>query len=109
MQMNDYQIKFKEMTWGSPSVGVKQKIHKSGTKILRLLQFDDNFTEQEWCIKGHIGFVLRGEMKIDFDGTIKSYQKGDGLWIEPGLLYKHKVVIGNGKQVELILFEEDLT
>ena len=41
----------------------------------RLLRFSDDFIEEEWCLKNHIGFVLNGEMKINFNGEIKSYRK----------------------------------
>ena len=44
-------------------------------------------------------------MQIDFNGIIKPYKKGDGLWISQGENSKHKVLIEKGKHVELILFE----
>lgn len=69
------------------------------------MKFLDNFVEEEWCVSGHIGYVLDGEMTIDFNGTIKNYKKGDGLWIKEGESSKHKAIIKKGKQVELILFE----
>jgi quercetin dioxygenase-like cupin family protein len=58
-------------------------------------------------MNGHVGFVLRGEMKIDFNGKILSYKAGDGIWINQGVDSKHKVIIEKDKFVELILFEEN--
>lgn len=72
------------------------------------MQFFEDFREDDWCLKGHIGFVLNGEMSIDFDGTIMQYKKGDGLWINQGHDSKHKVLIEKGKQIELILFEYEV-
>ena len=46
-------------------------------------------------------------MQIDFNGIIKPYKKGDGLWISQGENSKHKVPIEKGKHVELILFESE--
>ena len=46
-------------------------------------------------------------MQIDFNGIIKPYKKGDGLWISQGENSKHKVLIEKGKHVELILFESE--
>lgn len=105
--MTEYLIHFENINWETPHKGVLQKIHSDGSKRLRLLRFNDDFTEKEWCTKGHIGFVLKGEMSINFNGTLKHYKKGNGLWINKGNTDKHKVIIEKGKEVELILFELD--
>ena len=103
--MTDNLIHFENLDWERPKEGVEQKVYSVGNERLRLLRFQDSFIEKEWCFDGHIGFVLQGEMKIDFNGTIKNYKKGDGLWINGGESSKHKVIIEKGKQIELILFE----
>ena len=103
--MTDNLIHFENLDWERPKEGVEQKVYSVGNERLRLLRFQDSFIEKEWCFDGHIGFVLQGEMKIDFNGTIKNYKKGDGLWINEGESSKHKVIIEKGKQIELILFE----
>ena len=103
--MTNNLIHFENLNWESPKEGVEQKIYSVGNKRLRLLKFHDNFVEEEWCLASHVGLVLEGEMKIDFNGVIKNYKKGDGLWINEGESSKHKVLIEKGKQIELILFE----
>lgn len=105
--MTENLIHFENIDWEKPKDGVEQKIYSEGNRRMRLLRFRDNFVEEEWCLSGHIGLVLNGEMKIDFKGIIKNYKKGDGLWIEEGETYKHKVMIEKGKHVELILFETE--
>lgn len=103
--MTDPQINFKAIEWECPKKGVAQKIYSKGHQQLRLLRFDDTFIEDDWCLKGHIGYVLEGEMHIDFNGILKAFKKGDGLWIEEGEDQKHFVFIKKNKFVELILFE----
>ncbi len=103
--MTNNLIHFENIDWEKPNKGVEQKVYSQKGKRLRLLKFKDDFIEEEWCINGHIGYVLEGEMKIDFNGEIKFYKKGDGLWIDHGEKSKHKVIIDKGKQVTLILFE----
>lgn len=100
-------INFNAIDWEIPSTGVKQKIYSEGNSRLRLIRFSDDFVEEEWCLKGHQGYVIEGEMEINYSGIKKSYKKGDGLWIESGELEKHKVIIEKGKFVELILFENE--
>jgi hypothetical protein len=98
-------IHFKNIPWEHPQNGAKQKVFSKDGKRLRLLRFSDSFTEEDWCTKGHVGFVVSGEMEIQFKDKIEHYQTGDGLWIEKGEDNKHKVKIKKGKLVELILFE----
>ncbi len=100
-------IDFEHIPWEEPATGVAQKIYSDGKSRLRLLRFSDDFVEQEWCAKGHVGYVLDGEMDIDFNGTRQHYKKGDGLWIGKGEAAKHKVMIEKGKFIVLILFETE--
>ncbi|GER57902.1 hypothetical protein ULMA_00100 [Patiriisocius marinus] len=105
--MNKYRIDFKNIEWETPDKGVKQKIFSKGNQSVRLLRFYDDFIEENWCTKGHIGFVLDGEMTIDFNGKTLRYKKGDGLWIESIEDNKHKAIIAKGTFVELIFFEKE--
>ena len=99
-------VLFENIPWETPQQGVFQKVYTKGNQRLRLLRFSDAFVERDWCTNGHIGYVLEGEMQLDFDGKLQSYKKGDGLWINEGADAKHKVVMEKGKTVELILFEK---
>ena len=99
-------IEFSAMPWDCPRQGHQQKVILREKQKLRLLRFSDDFVEEHWCTNGHIGFVVDGEMTIDFNGSSSHYKKGDALWIESGEAEKHKVLIAKGKFVELILFEE---
>lgn len=106
--MPDSQIIFSKIPWEHPAPGVSQKVSSDGNKRLRLLRFDHNFVEENWCTEGHLGYVLAGEMLINFNGNIRKFNSGDGLWIEPGEEGKHKVIMTQGKSVELILFESEI-
>ena len=103
--IDENRVHFKNIDWETPSTGVKQKIFLKGKQRIRLLCFYDDFIEENWCTKGHIGYVTDGEMTVDFNGKKVNFQKGDGLWIENGEKSKHKVTIVKGMFVELILFE----
>lgn len=102
--MKDHLIHFHELDWEHPFEGVAQKIHVHGAKRMRLIRFSPGFAEEDWCTKGHIGFVISGKMHIDFNGEMKDYRQGDGIWIEKG--QAHKATVSVDGAVELILFEE---
>ncbi len=102
----EMKIQFDTIEWETVSIGAKQKVFRSPTKQVRLLRLEDDFTEHEWCSSGHIGYVLKGEISIDFDGKLCHYKYGEGIYIESGESNKHKAIIGKGKFAELILIEE---
>jgi quercetin dioxygenase-like cupin family protein len=55
-----------------------------------LAEFSREFVEADWCTKGHIGYVLEGQIEIDFDGEAIVFGPGDGLFIPAGEEHKHK-------------------
>jgi len=105
--MTQNKIEFENIKLETPKTGVEQKIFLKAGQRIRLVRFFDDFIEENWCAKGHIGYVTDGEMTIEFKGEKINYKKGDGLWIEHGDNNKHKVTIEKGKFVELILFEKE--
>lgn len=88
--MEQYKIDFESMSWETPAVGVKFKAYQQGGRKLRLAEFTKEFVETEWCMKGHIGYVLEGKMEIDFDGKVIIFSPGDGIFIPSGEEHKHK-------------------
>jgi len=103
--MSDYLLPFSSIAWEQSARGAWQKSYSRGNQRIRLVRFDGDFAEAHWCTNGHVGYVIKGEMTINFDGTLKKFQAGDGLWIEAGTAHQHKVLMEKGGSVELVLFE----
>ena len=59
--------------WDTPAEGVRVKVIERGNKQLRLIEFSKDFVERDWCVSGHIGYVLDGQLNIDFNGTSVLY------------------------------------
>lgn len=104
--MANFKIEFENIDWENNSIGAKQKLFQSDNKKVRLLRLEDNFDDIDWCKKGHIGFVLKGEMTLDFSNREENYKAGDAFIIECGESNKHRAKIKKGKFAELILVEE---
>lgn len=99
-------IPFEQLEWSEPHPGVQEKSYSKNGQKIRLVEFHDDFVEEDWCTKNHTGYVLSGTMKIDFkDAELISYSKGDGLMIDDHS--PHKVIIAKGEQVSLILVENE--
>ena len=90
--MEQYKIDFEAMEWQSPAVGVRFKAYEQGGRKLRLVEFSKEFVEQDWCTKGHIGYVHEGRMEINFDGKATVFGPGDGVFIPAGEKHKAKVL-----------------
>ena len=88
--MEACKIVFDSLAWQEALPGARFKAFSAGQKQMRLLEFTSEFIEPDWCEKGHVGFVLRGELEIDFDGRIVRYAEGTGIFIPKGASTRHK-------------------
>jgi len=87
--MKSYKIDFESMPWKTPAAGVRFKAYERGSRKLRLAEFTREFVEPDWCTKAHIGYVLQGQMEINFNGNIITFGPGDGIFIPAGEKHKH--------------------
>lgn len=103
--VNDAAILFDRMKWEVPQSGVRCKVFRDGSRQLRLVEFSREFIEADWCMKGHIGFVLSGDLEIDFSGRVVQFPEGSALMIPPGAPHAHKARAVT-ETVRLFLVEE---
>jgi ethanolamine utilization protein EutQ (cupin superfamily) len=103
--MEKYKIDFETVPWESLAVGVRSKAYEQDGRKLRLAEFTKEFIEADWCTKGHIGYILDGQMAIDFNGKIVVFGPGDGLFIPAGEKHKHKATVSTGT-LKIILIED---
>jgi quercetin dioxygenase-like cupin family protein len=102
--MGHQHIDFRSQPWESPAPGIRFKAFVAGGKKMRLLEFAAELFEKDWCLKGHLGYLLEGRMTIEYGGEVVEYRAGDGLFIPEG--DKHKARIAPGERALLILFEK---
>ena len=101
--MTDYKIPFSQTAWTDMGPEVRQKRGVIDKTQLRVVEFDHAFVEKDWCIKGHIGYVISGEMHIDFEDSILKFELGDAFYIPHGQRHKMSVV---SEKLTLFLSEE---
>ena len=104
--MGCYRVDFESMEWEVPADGVRFKAFEQGGRKLRLVEFGRDFVEEDWCRKGHIGYILEGQMEIDFDGEVIVFGPGDGVFIGEGEGHRHKGKVLTDT-VKAILVEEE--
>ncbi len=74
---------------------------------MRIVRVSGFFEEKDWCKLNHFGYVLKGEMKINLNGNMKSFTKGDRFLLNEGERSKHRLIVVQGEYVELLIFEID--
>jgi ethanolamine utilization protein EutQ (cupin superfamily) len=87
-----YKVDFDQIDWQSPMVGVKHKILCRNSRCLRLVEYSDTMPPH-WCERGHIGYLLEGEMEIQYENSKHLYRQGDGIFIPSGSEHKHRALI----------------
>jgi quercetin dioxygenase-like cupin family protein len=103
--MEKCKVDFDALSWQSPREGARFKVFQQGNRRLRMLEFSRGFVEPDWCLNGHIGYVLEGTMDVDFNGDLVHFSAGDGVFVPAGQENKHKVKVTTDK-VRLILVED---
>ena len=104
--MSDHLIEFKNMRWERPAPGVRHKAYVRGGQRIRLVEFSEGFTEPDWCTRGHIGYVLDGQISIDFNSEAIDFNAGDGMFIPEGEESRHIGRVAGGEKALVIPFEE---
>ena len=90
--MSAFKVDFDAMEWQQGRPGVRYKDYREGSRQIRLVEFETSEGFEEWCVQGHIGYVLAGGLEIDFNGRALSFSTGDGLFIPSGAASAHRAV-----------------
>jgi quercetin dioxygenase-like cupin family protein len=100
----DHRVAFDSVPWDVLAPGARHKVFRDANTVLRLVEFSYGFVEPDWCVHGHVGYVLAGDLDIDFDGTRVRFAAGDGIFIPPGGGHRHRAVVVSDV-VRLVLVE----
>ena len=91
--METYRVGFDSLDWETQLPALRFKAFRQGDTTLRVAEYARGFIAPEWCTGGHIGYVLEGEMDIDFDGNVVRFAAGDGVFIPEGEAHRHKPIV----------------
>ncbi|MDT7777950.1 MAG: hypothetical protein QOC99_462 [Acidobacteriota bacterium] len=79
--MNTSRIDFETLTWTQAAEGLRYKSAESEGRRVRLLEFAAGYLEAEPCLKSHAGYVIEGELEIEFNDRTERFGPGDALVI----------------------------
>jgi hypothetical protein len=102
-------VDFPSMDWERVARGGldgRTKRWMGGGKSVRLLELSSKSSEEEWCTRGHWGYVLKGTLLMDLDPSGRRLELGEGrgFAIPPG--QRHKA---SCKKTTLIFIVDDVS
>jgi quercetin dioxygenase-like cupin family protein len=101
-----YIVDLAQSEWEHPAPACRMKECRRHGVLVRLVEFARGYQENGWCTQAHTGYVLSGELDIEFRlGTVRA-AAGDAIVIPPGALHEHRAHVV-GDVARLILFERD--
>jgi mannose-6-phosphate isomerase-like protein (cupin superfamily) len=83
-------VAFEDMPWETGPAGLRFKVQGVGASRLRLLELTRELEHPHWCTSGHVGYILEGEMEVEFSTGTVVFRAGDGLAIPAGDADKHR-------------------
>ena len=86
---DNIKVDFTGLKWDESAPGIRSKSFIRDGKKIRLLELRKDLEHPEWCETGHIGFIVKGEIEIEFADKTILFSKGDGLIIASGKDEKH--------------------
>ncbi len=103
--MDNSRVDFDSAEWRTTAPGARHKFAERDGKRIRLVEFADTFVEHDWCPRGHVGYLLEGELEIVFEGRSERVGPGEGFIIRSGGAEKHKAR-SLGPVARMILVED---
>ena len=97
---------FKDIDWNTETKGVREKRLALDDVSIRLLEINDELKHPDWCVTGHIGFVVEGSFVLDINGEERILEKSDVFNVKDGIhSHRHKPKVIKGGRVLLLLVE----
>ena len=97
-------IRFDTLPWETVSAHARQKQFASEGRSVRLLELEEGFCESDWCRRSHTGYVIEGELRVQFVDDSVTLKPGDALVLLGGEAGRHKAEVNRGP-VMLFLVE----
>jgi quercetin dioxygenase-like cupin family protein len=85
-----YKIVFDDHEWFEAGDGMRYKRIQLGDTQVRLVEWDKAMVHANWCSKGHIAYVIEGDVEIDIAGKVFRYGPGDVFIVPEGEEHRHR-------------------
>jgi quercetin dioxygenase-like cupin family protein len=77
-------FKFEAQSWVETSPGICQKGCESGGHRFRLVEYATDARHEEWCARGHLGYVLEGVIEFETPDQKFLVKAGEAFHVPEG-------------------------
>lgn len=103
--MEEHLVTFEKIEWVNACEGMRYKRYEKDSKVIRMIELTDSYCELEWCMNGHIGIIVEGKFRVEFEKHVEDFNVGDIVFIPGGEQHKHKASVPSGKRMRMLSFE----
>ena len=89
IQVDIPRVDFETIQWQIMAPGARHRMVERDGKRIRLVELTDLFIENDWCLKGHVAYLIEGEPEFTFQSGTERLKPGDGFLIR-GKVDKHR-------------------
>jgi quercetin dioxygenase-like cupin family protein len=97
-------LPFKSLSWTVGAHPLEKKKLIAGHPVV-VLEFAPGFEDPNWCVRGHIIYVLDNVLELVLDERTAQLQAGDGCVLEPGT--RHRARNPGAAPVRLLAVSSD--
>ena len=98
-------VDFERLDWDSGPPGMRSKTAARDGRQIRLVELEGDGPQHDWCVTGHVGYVLEGELEIAFEDRTERFTAGSGFFIRSGEDERHRPNAVS-RRVVLLLVED---
>ncbi len=103
----DYRVAFDDVDWEPTRDGTARlkRVRRDG-KVFRLVELTPGSVHHHWCDVGHIGMIVEGGLKIEFDAKKVELHAGDALVIPRGVKDRRRPRALGGRVLMFLIEDE---
>ncbi|MBZ5553011.1 MAG: cupin domain-containing protein [Acidobacteriia bacterium] len=75
---------FERQDWAETSPGIRQKGFESDGHRFRLVEYAVDARHEEWCARGHLGYVLEGTIEFEMPDQKILVKTGEAFHVAEG-------------------------
>lgn len=97
-------ISFGEIEWADDTPGIQARERVVDGRRWAVVEYAQGARREEWCRDGHVGFVLRGAIRYEFDdgGEALIASEGDAFSLSTGRAHRGRNLANGPTRLFLI-------
>lgn len=101
---SEFRVPFTEIEWAADVPGITAKETELEGRRWAVVEYDTGARREEWCLDGHVGYVLEGSVEYEFeDGGAKlTVSRGEGFSLSTGRAHRGRNLADTATRLFLI-------